>query len=143
MAHSMTIPLWVMLGFAGWTLAVLTASIGVYRWSRILSGRATIAEWRADATQGSEWYQRAMRAHMNCVENLPVYGAVALAAALSEVGGRELDALAVTFLAARIGQSLVHITRPQTELVAALRFGLYFVQVVCVVSMGVLVALRA
>jgi hypothetical protein len=126
MTHSMTIPLWVMLGFAGWTLAVLTASIGVYRWSRILSGRATIAEWRADATQGSEWYQRATRA-----------------AALTGVGGRELDALALTFLVARIGQSLVHITRPQTEPVAALRFGLYFVQVVCVVSMGVLVALRA
>ena len=143
MIHSMTIPLWVMLGFAGWTLAVLTASVGIYRWSRILSGTATIAEWRADATHGSEWYQRAMRAHMNCVENLPVYGAVALAAAVSGVGGRELDALAITFLAARIGQSLVHITRPQTEPVAALRFGLYFVQVVCVVSMGVLVALRA
>jgi uncharacterized MAPEG superfamily protein len=79
---------------------------------------------------------------MNCVENLPVYGAVALAAALTGVGGRELDALALTFLVARIGQSLVHITRPQTEPVAALRFGLYFVQVVCVVSMGVLAALR-
>ena len=143
MTHSMTIPLWVMLGFAGWTLAVLTASIGVYRWSRILSGRATIAEWSADSTRRSEWYQRATRAHMNCVENLPVYGAVAMAATLVGVGGREIDALALTLLAARIGQSLVHITRPQTEPVAALRFGLYFVQIVCVVSMGVLVALRA
>lgn len=143
MPHSMTIPLWVMLGFAGWTLAVLMGSIGVYRWSRILTGRAAMAGWRADGTEGSQWYQRATRAHLNCVENLPVYSAVALAAALAGVGGRELDALAVTFLAARIGQSLVHITRPQTEPVAALRFGLYFAQVVCVVSMGVLVALRA
>jgi uncharacterized MAPEG superfamily protein len=140
---AMTIPLWVMLGFAGWTLAVLMGSIGIYRWSRILTGRATIAEWRADTTQGNEWYQRAMRAHMNCVENLPVYGAVALAAALAGVGGRELDTLALAFLAARVGQSLVHIALPQTETVAALRFGLYFAQVVCVVSMGVLVALRA
>jgi uncharacterized MAPEG superfamily protein len=143
MTHVMTVPLWVMLGFAGWTLAVLMGSIGVYRCSRILTGRATMAEWRADATQGSEWYQRAMRAHLNCVENLPVYGAVALAAALAGVGGRELDALALTFLAARIGQSLVHIMRRQTEPVAVLRFGLYFAQVVCVVSMGVLVVLRA
>ena len=143
MTLSMTTPLWVMLGFAGWTLAVLMGSIGVYRWSRILTGRATMAEWRADATQGSEWYQRAMRAHMNCVENLPVYSAAALAAALAGVSGRDIDILAITFLAARIGQSLVHITRPQTEPVARLRFGLYFVQVVCVVSMGVLVALRA
>ncbi len=143
MTQSMTIPLWVMLGFAAWTLAVLMGGIGVYRWSRILAGHATMAEWRADATQGSEWYQRAMRAHMNCVENLPVYAAVALAAALAGVGGRDIDILAITFLAARIGQSLVHITRPQTEHVAALRFGLYLAQVVCVASMGVLVALRA
>jgi uncharacterized MAPEG superfamily protein len=143
MTHSMTIPLWVMLGFAGWTLAVLMASIGVYRWSRMLSGCATMAEWRADVTQGSEWYQRAMRAHMNCVENLPVCGAVALAAALVRVDGRDIDALAITSLATRVGQSLVHITRRQTEPSAALRFGLYLVQVVCVVSMGVLVALRA
>ena len=143
MISSMTIPLWVMLGFAGWTVAVLTGSIGVYRWSQILTGRATVAEWRADATQGTEWYQRAMRAHMNCVENLPVYAAVTMAATVTGVGGPELDALALTFLAARIGQSLVHITRPQTEPVATLRFALYFAQVVCVISMGVLVALRA
>jgi hypothetical protein len=30
---------------------------------------------RADVPQGNEWYQRAMRAHMNCVENLPIYTA--------------------------------------------------------------------
>jgi uncharacterized MAPEG superfamily protein len=44
----MTIPLWVLLGFAGWTLFVLFGTIGVYRWSRILTGRARIAEWQAD-----------------------------------------------------------------------------------------------
>jgi len=38
--------------------------------------------------------------------------------------------LALTFLAARIGT----VARPRTEAVAALRFGLYFVQVVCFVS---------
>lgn len=139
----MTIPLWVLLGFAAWTLAVLFGSVGVYRWSRILSGRATIAEWRADLAQGCDWYQRAMRAHMNCVENLPVYGAVALAAALSGIGGRDLDVLAVLFLGARIAQSLVHILVVQSESVAGIRFALYFTQMVCVVSMGALIAARA
>ena len=143
MNSSMTIPMWVMLGFAAWTLAILTASIGVYRWSRILTGRARIAGWRPDGSEGSGWYQRATRAHMNCVENLPVYAAVALAAAVTGVGGRDLDTLALVFLAARIGQSLVHITRTQTDPVAALRFGLYLVQCVCVVWMGALVAIRA
>ena len=139
----MTIPVWVMLGFAGWTLAVLTGGVGLYRWLEIFSGRATVSQWHADGRHGSERYQRAMRAHMNCVENLPVYGAVAVAAALAGVDGRDLDALSVTVLLARIAQSVVHIARAQTDRVVAVRFGLYFVQVACVVSMGVLLAIRA
>ena len=67
----MPIPVWVLLGFAAWTLLILFATVGVYRWSRILTGRTAIATWRADEQQGSEWYRRAVRAHMNCVENLP------------------------------------------------------------------------
>jgi uncharacterized MAPEG superfamily protein len=136
----MTTPLWVMLAFAAWTHAVLIGSIGVYRLSRVFTGRATMAEWRADGMQGDPWYQRATRAHMNCVENLPVYSAVAVAAAVTGVGGGALDALALTFIAARIGQTLVHITRPQTERVVSVRFGLFSVQIACIVSMGILVA---
>jgi len=75
----MSIPVWVLLGFAGWTLVTLLGSDGVYRWSQILTKRATMSEWRADLPQGSEWYQRAMRAHANCVENLAVYAAIVVA----------------------------------------------------------------
>ena len=139
----MTVPMWVLLGFAGWTLAILFGSVGVYRWSRILTGRATIREWRADVAQGCEWYQRAMRAHMNCVENLPVYGAVAFASFATGVSGPDLDGLALAVLAARVGQSVVHIGAKQSEPMAALRFALFFVQIACMLLMGVLVALRA
>ncbi len=96
----MTIPLWVLLGFAGWTLIVLFGTIGVYRWSRILTGRMRVAEWQADTAQGSEWYRRAMRAHINCVENLPVYGAIVVCATSAGARGGFLDALALAFMAA-------------------------------------------
>jgi uncharacterized MAPEG superfamily protein len=139
----MTTPVWVLLGFAAWTLAVLFGSVGVYRWSRILTGRASIREWRADVSQGCDWYQRAMRAHMNCVENLPVYGAVVLAAFATGVSGSDLDRLALAFLAARMSQSLIHIGMPQTEPIAAVRFGLFFVQIICMAAMGVLIVARA
>jgi uncharacterized MAPEG superfamily protein len=138
-----SVPMWVLLGFAAWTLAVLMGSVGVYRWSRILTGRASVGEWRADVAQGSDWYQRAMRAHMNCVENLPVYGAVAFAAFATGASSPALDFLAVAFLAARICQSLVHIGISQTEPIAALRFALFFVQVLCVAAMGMLIAAQA
>ena len=39
----MTIATCVLLGFAAWTLAVLARN-GVYRWSRIFTGRASMRE---------------------------------------------------------------------------------------------------
>ena len=61
----------MLLGFAAWTLLLLSATVGVYRWSRILTGRAGAGAFQADNIQGEEWYKRAMRAHANCMENLP------------------------------------------------------------------------
>ena len=136
----MGIPAWVLLGFAGWTLAALIGSVGVHRWSRILTRRSSVREWRADEPQGPDWYRRAMRAHMNCVENLPVYGAVVVALIAGSVSGPILDGLAITLLAARVAQTSVHIALVQTEAIAILRFSLYFVQVSCMVLMGLAAA---
>ncbi len=139
----MNIPILVLLGFAAWTLLTLFASIGVYRWSRILTGRASVSEWRADVPQGSDWYKRAMRAHMNCVENLPVYTAIVVALLATGLKSATIDALAITILAARVGQTLVHIGLPPTNGAASLRFALFFVQAVCMITIGVLIASAA
>lgn len=139
----MNIPVIVLLGFAAWTLLTLFSSIGVYRWSRILTGRTSIAEWRADLPQGSDWYQRAIRAHMNCVENLPVYTAIVVALIATGVKSETIDTLAVALLGARVGQTLVHIGLPPTNAAASLRFALFFVQAICMIAMGVLIASAA
>jgi uncharacterized MAPEG superfamily protein len=136
----MDVPVLVLLGFAGWTLLTLFGSIGVYRWSLILTGRASLAEWRADLPQGSEWYRRAMRAHMNCVENLPVYTAIVVATTARGLQSSVVDRLAVTMLAARIGQTLIHIALSPTNAASGLRFALFLMQAVCMIAMGVLVA---
>jgi uncharacterized MAPEG superfamily protein len=135
----MNIPVLVLLGFAMWTLLILFSSIGVYRWSRILTGRASISEWRADLTQGSDWYQRAMRAHMNCVENLPVYASIVVALVASGVHSLAINRLAIAMLAARIGQTLTHISLPPTNTASGLRFMLYFVQVICMVGIAAII----
>jgi uncharacterized MAPEG superfamily protein len=119
MTHAMTIPLWVLLGFAGWTLVVLFGTIGVYRWSSILTGRTRIGAWQADRPQGSEWYRRAMRAHANCVENLPVYGAIVVCASAIGARGNLLDALALVFIAARVCQTVVHVAFAPTDFAAS------------------------
>jgi uncharacterized MAPEG superfamily protein len=131
MELTMTIPLLVLFGFAAWTILTLFGSIGVYRWSRILTGRASIAEWRADRPQGSEWYQRAMRAHMNCVENLPIYTAIVVALTAMDLQSSTIDRLAIAMLAARVSQTLTHIVLPSTNAATALRFAVFITQGVC------------
>jgi uncharacterized MAPEG superfamily protein len=137
----MNIPVLVLLGFAAWTLLTLIGSVGVYRWSRILTGRASVAEWRADVPQGCEWYQRSMRAHMNCVENLPIFAALVVALMATGLQSPTIDALAITTLVARVGQTVVHITAPPSNPSAALRFALFLVQVVCMIVIGTAIVL--
>lgn len=139
----MTIPLWVLLGFAGWTLLTLFGTIGVYRWSRILTGHTRIGEWQADQPQGSDWYRRAIRAHMNCIENLPVFGAIVVCATAVGASSLLLDALALIFMAARMCQTVVHIALPATDSAASVRFAFFAVQAFCMIVMGISVAVRA
>jgi len=127
----MTVPVWMLLGFATWTLLLLLVTVGVYRWSRIFTGRVAIRNFPADAAGGEDWYRRATRAHANCIENLPVFGAIVFALHVANVAGALVDALAVTVLVARVFQSLTHVLFVHTDTVASWRFTFYFVQFIC------------
>ena len=82
-----------------------------------------------------------MRAHMNCVENLPIFGAIVVALMATGLQSPSVDALSVALLLARIGQTLVHIVAPPTNVWAALRFALFFVQIVCIMLIGTIIVL--
>ena len=135
----MTTPVWVLLGFAGWTVLTLLATIGWYRWSRILTGRAELKEFQADQPQGSDWYRRAMRAHANCLENLPIYTAIVVAIIATGVRSQTLDRLASIMLAARICQTVAHIALTPTNVATGVRFIFFAVQLLCMVWMGIIV----
>jgi uncharacterized MAPEG superfamily protein len=139
----MTIPLWVLLAFAGFTLLLLFGTVGVYRWSRILTGRAAITEFPAAVPHGQDWYRRAMRAHANCVENLPVLGAVVVAANAVGVHGGTMDLLALVYLGARVLQTATHVALDETQAAVAVRFAFFFTQIACVLWMGGIVAAAA
>lgn len=138
----MPFPIWMLLGFAVWTVFLLLGTVGVYRWSRILTGRVPISEFRADNVEG-EFYRRAMRAHANCVENLPVFAAIVFALHVSGASGATIDALTAAVLASRVAQSLVHVSFVQTDLVASIRFGFFFVQILSFLSLAALAASHA
>jgi len=134
-------PVWMLLGFATWTALLLLFTVGIYRWSRIFSGRVLIRNFPADAVGGDEWYRRATRAHANCIENLPVFGAIAFALHVGNVASTLVDVLAVTVLVARILQSLVHVCFVHTNIVASVRFTFFFLQFVCFLWLvGIIVA---
>ena len=139
----MSIPIWMLLGFAAWTVLFLLSTIGVYRWNRILTGQTPIKEFRADQVEGADWYRRSMRAHANCIENLPVFGSVVFALYVSQLSGATISYLCITVLVARVMQSLVHVCLEQTNTVAAMRFIFYFVQIVCFVTLIAMVVRHA
>ncbi|MGB5265177.1 MAG: MAPEG family protein, partial [Polyangiales bacterium] len=88
---AMSIPVWVLLAFAVWSMLVLIFTIGTYRWGLIFAGRVQVREFRADQIEGSDRYRRAMRAHLNCLENLPIYGAIVLVIVVSGARSPVLD----------------------------------------------------
>ena len=126
----MTVPLWALLGFAAWTVLLLLGTVGIYRWSRILTGRVPIKDFRADRVEGDDFYRRAMRAHSNCVENLPVFGAIVVALHASGVDSAVANLVSSAILAARVAQSLVHVSFEQTNAVVSVRFTFFLVQIV-------------
>jgi uncharacterized MAPEG superfamily protein len=103
-------------------------------------GRQGIGDFSADGAGGADWYKRATRAHANCVENLPVYGAIVLAAHSAQLDDPLLDTLACALLIARVIQSLVHISFVQTNRVVSVRFSFFIVQFICMAWMAIHVA---
>lgn len=139
----MTIPMWMLLCFATWTLFLLMATVGVYRWSNILFRRVPIAAFRTDQIEGADWYKRGTRAHANCIENLPVFGSIVLALDATGISSPTIDALSVIILCARIVQSLVHVCHVQTNTFVSVRFSFYTVQLVSFLALIVIIARHA
>jgi len=138
-----TVPVWVLLAFAIWTLLVVGNTVGLYRWVRMLTGRDDFASWGEYRIEGAGWYKRAMRAHANCVENLPIFGAIVLAGVVAHLDLPVLSVLAVVFMAARVLHTTVHVAFEQTNRVVFCRSMLYHVQWFCMAGMAVVTAWHA
>jgi uncharacterized MAPEG superfamily protein len=135
---ALPLPLLTLVGFATWTLIILAATVGVHRWRLILTKRAAINAFPAHAPTGPDWYQRATRAHLNCIENLPVYAALVFVLTLTGRHSWLIDALSVAVLCARVCQTSVHVLFVQTERAVTWRFSLFTVQHLAMLWMAVL-----
>jgi len=93
--------------------------------------------------EGEDWYRRSMRAHANCIENLPVFGAIVLALDVGDVGGPVINVLSILVLISRVLQSLVHVSHVQTDSFVAVRFSMLCVQLISFVALIVPVVRHA
>ena len=136
------LPELMLLGFAAWTLLLLVGTVGYYRLSRVFLGRAGMGDFPADRVEGLDWYARAMRAHANCIENLPVFAAIVYVLRAFGIVDPVVDPLCVAILAARVVQSLVHVSFVQGDRVVAWRFAFYSVQLLSFLALIVLIVVR-
>lgn len=98
-----------LVGFALWTLALI-ALVFLYRGLRFFTG-TPINHWPRGAAPADDvpLVKRLADAHANCLENLPVFAVLVLAAAA--MGRLEaIHALAPWVLYARIGQTAAHLS---------------------------------
>lgn len=127
----MTPSLVALCGFAAWTMLLVFSLAGVRMLTTARTGKA-LNTFQADGADLEGFGRRLTRAHLNCVEFLPVAGAVILSAAVS---GRAdvTDGLAMPLLLARLGQSLVHLASTAPAMVLA-RASLFLVQLAIVAT---------
>lgn len=97
-----------LLLFAAWTLVLMFTYVG-YRVALVLAMKKPANSWgRDDKTDDPGFIVRAKHAHLNALENLPVFAAIVLAAvALDKTP--VVDQVAAWVLYARLAQSIVHL----------------------------------
>ena len=134
----MTTPLYCLTGFATWTILLVLVGIGPYRVSNVLLGRAKPGSFPAAVPHGPAWYQRLMRAHGNCVENLPVFATLVLVGHLADLRTGTFAVLCQVVLGARLCQSVAHISSGRHRVINV-RFGFFLTQVLCFVAMAGLI----
>lgn len=122
----MTPTLTALAGFVAWTLLLLVLMEAI-RSKLVLTKAIASNQFTPDNANLSPFMQRLARAHANCLEGLPVFGALMLVAV---VAGKSsvTDPLAFVLLGARVLQSVVHLAS-LSVLAVNVRFAAFAVQV--------------
>jgi uncharacterized MAPEG superfamily protein len=121
----MTISAVALTGLIGWTLLLLIL-MEALRSALVLKGDVPANKFTPDNANLSPFMQRLARAHLNCIEGLPVFGGL-LAVAIMTSRTSVTDPLALWLLGARVVQSTIHLL--SLDVVAVnLRFAAFAVQ---------------
>lgn len=115
-----------LAGFAGWTVLLLLI-VANLRMANFFTGKKAINAFSPTGDDLPGFGQRVTRAHLNSVENLPVFAALVAVAGLSGQFSI-MESTAMYVLYARIGQSVAHMVST-APIVVWVRATFFFVQV--------------
>ena len=118
--------LFALAGFAGWTVLLLL-TVANLRMLNFFTGKKAINGFSPTGDDLPGFGQRVTRAHLNSVENLPVFAALVASAGLSGQFSI-MESTVMYVLYARIAQSVAHMISTAT-LVVWVRATFFFVQV--------------
>lgn len=120
-----------------WAITLLLM-VGADRVLQVMRGEAKITGFTAGVPHGSDSYWRINRAHLNTVENLPIFAAIVLSGWVVGMESSTFNRLAVIIVVARVIQSAIHIISGSATAVR-LRFTAFAVQIACEIWMAALV----
>lgn len=115
--------------YALWAM-FLVLSVGAVRVHQVVTAQAHPGSFTAGVPHGPDPYWRLNRAHMNTIENLPIFATVVLAGWAAGAITPVFNVLAVIVVSARAVQSLIHISSGSVGAINV-RFTAFGVQIVC------------
>jgi uncharacterized MAPEG superfamily protein len=126
--------------YALWAIA-LVLMVAADRVLMVIRGEAKANSFTPGVPHGSDSYWRINRAHLNTVENLPIFAAIVLSGWVVGMETASFNRLAIVVVVARIVQSAIHIASGSVVAIT-FRFTALAVQLICEIWMAILV-LRA
>jgi uncharacterized MAPEG superfamily protein len=101
----MTIPLWGLVIYIGWTIAIVVLLISL-RIRHLATGGA-VQDFGIQNDESPLW--RLFRVQSNLVENLPLYLGVLFLLTVRGISGVAVDGLIVLYIGSRLVHSIIHI----------------------------------
>ena len=129
-------PLFSLIGFVLWGL-FLVICVGSWRAGLVLAGKAPPNGFPSGTRHGTDLYWRLNRAHVNTMENLPVFAALVLACEFVGLDPGRAGPMALTVLVARVCQSLFHVSSGRS-LAVNFRFTAYLAQLAMFIGYAVM-----
>ena len=119
----MNYPLWTLAIFIAWTMLILM-SMFVSRTRHLANGGSYADFGKQDS---SLLIYRFSRAHINCIENLPLFIGVVVIIQIRDLSGTLINIFCTAYILLRIAHSIIHIL----NINPILRFGCLLGQIIC------------